>query len=219
MDLERSTRCTGLSPIQVFSVLRNESNNLQRKNTIRRNISSGRQVSFCKELSFPLDDAFAYPLRPMRLITREASVSAYAGEGIEVMDPITNEENVVASRLLSGQSIRKRLESGCQEDPAALRHMPALFQASDSNLDNGMKNVAPKPRMGRQKSDGTISAIERIWQTDSNRDFIGMLIQLNCFCPNTQSFSVVIHFVESPVFTAVFFRKAMGRVVGYDRRR
>jgi hypothetical protein len=183
MDLERATRCTGLSPVQVFSVLRNESNNLQRKNTIRRNISSGRQVSFCKELSFPLDDTFAYPLRPMRLITREASVSAYAGEGIEVMDPITNEEHLVASRLLSGQSTRKRLESGCQEDPEALRHMPALFHASDSNLDNGKRNAPPKPRLGREKSDGTISDIERIWQTDSNKDFIGMCIQLNLLLP------------------------------------
>lgn len=180
MDLERSNRWTGLNPIQVFNVLRNDRNNLRRKYSIRRNFSSGRQVSFCKELSSPLDETTAYPLRPMRLITREASISAYAGEGIEVMDPISNEENLVASRLLSGQSNQKRVDSASQEDPAVLRHMPALFHASDSNLDNGIKNADYKSRMGREKSDDTISAIERIWRTDSNRDFIGMFMQLIC---------------------------------------
>jgi hypothetical protein len=170
MDLERSTRHTGLSPIKIFSVLRSDAKNL------RRNVSSGRQVSFCNRLSQPLDDGCA-TTRPTRLITREASVNAYSGEGFEVMDPISNEDNLVSSRLFSGLNTRKRSESGTsEEDPEILRHMPALFRASDSNLDNGVKNLDNIRRIGREKSDSTMSAIEQIWRNDSNKDFLGKSI-------------------------------------------
>ena len=172
IDIERSFRRSGLAPVAfppkpATSVFR------PNPRSLRRISSSGRQVSF-KGMPQSFGDAVdldqVCPNR--RLITREASVSAYAGEGFEVMDPVCNDEYLVSSHPSSLGQITNKLSDVESKAPPAedLRLMPALFHSSESNLEN---NKDFSRRLTRDKSEGTVSAVERIWWLDGPKEVIG----------------------------------------------